>query len=174
MTESRLDRSGDLSVTARVSVEGVDQQVLAGVSDGNLVELQRATGVRVALRGDHLLVTGEADAVPKAEGVARALVTMVREGHAVTADDVLRLALSERPADLPGAAAGSLVLPGARRSVQAKTPGQAEYLRKIADHDIVIGIGPAGTGKTYLAVAAAVDALMRKRVRRIVLARPAV
>jgi phosphate starvation-inducible PhoH-like protein len=67
-----------------------------------------------------------------------------------------------------------IALPGVRKIIQPKTPGQAEYLQKIADHDIVIGIGPAGTGKTYLAVAAAVDALMRKRVRRIVLARPAV
>lgn len=99
---------------------------------------------------------------------------MVREGKSVGADDVLRLSLIERPADAPGATNGSLVLPGARRGVQPKTPGQAEYLAKIAEHDIVIGIGPAGTGKTYLAVAAAVDALMRKRVRRIVLARPAV
>jgi phosphate starvation-inducible PhoH-like protein len=174
MTEARQERGGDASATARVSVEGVDQQVLAGVSDSNLVELQRATGVRVSLRGDHLLLAGEPEAIVRAEVVARALVAMVREGHAVSADDVLRLALSERPADLPGVTAGSLVLPGARRSVQPKTPGQAEYLRKIGDHDIVIGIGPAGTGKTYLAVAAAVDALMRKRVRRIVLARPAV
>ena len=67
-----------------------------------------------------------------------------------------------------------MVLPGARRVVKAKTPGQAEYMKHILEHDIVVGIGPAGTGKTYLAVAAAVDALMRKRVRRIVLARPAV
>ena len=58
--------------------------------------------------------------------------------------------------------------------IQAKTPGQAEYMAKIAEHDVVVGIGPAGTGKTYLAVAMAVDALVRKRVRRIVLARPAV
>src|SRR5437016_10248163 len=63
---------------------------------------------------------------------------------------------------------------GLRRVIQAKTPGQREYLQAIAQHDIVVGIGPAGTGKTYLAVAAAVDALSRKRVRRIVLARPAV
>jgi phosphate starvation-inducible PhoH-like protein len=61
-----------------------------------------------------------------------------------------------------------------RRLIQAKTSGQAEYLQKIAENDIVVGIGPAGTGKTYLAVAAAVDALTRKRVRKIVLARPAV
>jgi phosphate starvation-inducible PhoH-like protein len=65
-------------------------------------------------------------------------------------------------------------LPGVRKVIQPKTPGQAEYLVQIAENDIVVGIGPAGTGKTYLAVAAAVDALMRKRVRRIVLARPAV
>jgi len=57
---------------------------------------------------------------------------------------------------------------------EPKTPGQAAYLGLISDNDIVVGIGPAGTGKTYLAVAAAVDALSRKRVRRIVLARPAV
>jgi len=67
-----------------------------------------------------------------------------------------------------------IILPGLRRVIQPKTTGQREYLRSIADHDIVIGIGPAGTGKTYLAVAAAVDALARKRVRRIILARPAV
>src|SRR2546425_2735002 len=67
-----------------------------------------------------------------------------------------------------------IILPGLRRVIQAKTAGQREYLQAIAQHDIVIGIGPAGTGKTYLAVAMAVDALARKRVRRIVLARPAV
>jgi phosphate starvation-inducible PhoH-like protein len=164
---------GDV-VTARISVEGADLQMLAGVNDGNLVELGRATGARVALRGDHLSLSGDTDAVARAEAVAAALVAHVREGRTVTADDVLRLALTERPTDAPGATSGALVLPGARRGVQAKTPGQAEYLRKIAEHDIVVGIGPAGTGKTYLAVAAAVDALMRKRVRRIVLARPAV
>lgn len=167
-------RGGEVPVVAKVSVEGADLQMVAGVNDGNLVEIGRSTGARVALRGDHLLLSGDADNVARAEAVAGALVAMVRDGKTVTADDVLRLALSERPADAPGATNGALVLPGARRGVQPKTPGQAEYLRKIAEHDIVIGIGPAGTGKTYLAVAAAVDALMRKRVRRIVLARPAV
>src|SRR5690606_20535745 len=64
--------------------------------------------------------------------------------------------------------------PGMRRAIQPKTPGQREYLSLIQENDIVVGIGPAGTGKTYLAVAKAVEALARKRVRRIVLARPAV
>lgn len=176
MTEPRGDRngSGDGSVTSRISVEGADQQILAGVGDGNLVELGRVTGVRVSLRGDHLALTGETDSVAKAEGVALAMVAMVRDGKVINADDVLRLSLAEQPLDTPSASNGSLVLLGARRGVQPKTPGQAAYLSKIAEHDIVVGIGPAGTGKTYLAVAAAVDALMRKRVRRIVLARPAV
>jgi phosphate starvation-inducible PhoH-like protein len=161
-------------VTARVSVEGAELLQLAGVNDANLIELAKATGARVALRGDSLTLSGDADAVARAEGVAVAMVALAREGRTLSADDVLRLTLTERPVDAPGATAGTLVVPGARRTVQAKTPGQAEYLRQIAEHDIVVGIGPAGTGKTYLAVAAAVDALMRKRVRRIVLARPAV
>ncbi len=172
MSDPRSDR-GDVTM-ARVSVEGADLQMLAGVNDGNLKELERVTGARVALRGDHLSLTGDADAVTRAEAVAAALVALVRDGNSVSADDVLRLTLTERPADTPGATSSTLALPGARRGVQAKTPGQAAYLKKIAEHDIVVGIGPAGTGKTYLAVAAAVDALMRKRVRRIVLARPAV
>lgn len=161
--------------TARVSVEGADLLLLAGVNDANLAELARATGARVALRGDALMITGEPDVVTRAEQIATAMVHMAREGRSILADDVLRLSLSDRPADAPGATNGNtLVLPGARRAVQPKTPGQAEYLKQIAEHDIVVGIGPAGTGKTYLAVAAAVDALMRKRVRRIILARPAV
>lgn len=166
--------TGLAPVTTRVSVEGADLLSLAGVNDGNLVELAKATGTRVSLRGDALAITGDADAVARAESIAAAMVALARDGRAVTADDVLRLSLTERPVDAPGATSGTLVVPGARRGVQAKTPGQAEYLKKIGEHDIVVGIGPAGTGKTYLAVAAAVDALMRKRVRRIVLARPAV
>src|SRR5207302_6484870 len=90
--------------------------------------------------------------------------------------DVDRIVSQESPGPPGHTAAGEyrIILPGLRRVIQAKTPGQREYLQAIAQHDIVVGIGPAGTGKTYLAVAAAVDALSRKRVRRIVLARPAV
>ncbi len=163
-----------IATTVRVPIEGVDQLLLAGVNDANLVELARITGTRVALRGEALTLTGESDQAMRGEAIALGMVATVREGHPLTPDDVLRLSLEQRPDDLAARAAGALVLPGARRVVKAKTPGQAEYLQQILEHDIVVGIGPAGTGKTYLAVAAAVDALMRKRVRRIVLARPAV
>ena len=94
----------------------------------------------------------------------------------LTADDVLRMSI-EGPREGNGNGVDSetrIVLPGIRKIIQAKTAGQAEYMKLMAENDIVVGIGPAGTGKTYLAVAAAVDALARKRVRRIVLARPAV
>ena len=128
-------------VTTRVSVEGADMQMLAGVNDSNLVELGRATGTRVALRGDSLTITGDADNVARAEAIAAAMVTLVREGKTLGADDVLRLSLTERPADAPAATNGALVLPGARRAVQPKTPGQAEYLKQIAAHDIVVGVG---------------------------------
>src|SRR6185437_2412889 len=95
----------------------------------------------------------------------------------LTPDDVMRMSLEiAANGNGPAVATGEprIVLAGVRRIIQPKTPGQGEYLRRIAENDIVIGIGPAGTGKTYLAVAMAVDALARKRVRRIVLARPAV
>lgn len=163
-----------VATTVRVPIEGVDQLLLAGVNDANLVELARITGTRVALRGEALTLTGDSDQAMRGEAIALGMVASIREGHPLTPDDVLRLSLEQRPDDMAARAAGALVLPGARRVVKAKTPGQAEYLQQILEHDIVVGIGPAGTGKTYLAVAAAVDALMRKRVRRIVLARPAV
>ncbi|MCU0616803.1 MAG: PhoH family protein [Gemmatimonadaceae bacterium] len=160
--------------TVRVPTEGVDLLLLAGINDANLIELARITGTRVALRGEGLTVTGPADQAMRAEAIALGMVGTIRDGQTLTPDDVLRLSLDQRPDDMAARAAGALVLPGARRTVKPKTPGQGEYLQKILEHDIVVGIGPAGTGKTYLAVAAAVDALMRKRVRRIVLARPAV
>jgi phosphate starvation-inducible protein PhoH and related proteins len=152
---------------------------LAGVNDANLLELSRLFGVKVSLRGDALVITGAGDFVQRAVGVARRMVELARQRDELTPDDVLRLGDDQErePADGEGGGPGGstrIALPGTRKVIQAKTAGQAEYLQKIADNDIVVGIGPAGTGKTYLAVAAAVDALTKKRVRRIVLARPAV
>ena len=112
------DRTSD-SVTARVSVEGADMQMLAGVGDSNLVELGRATGTRVALRGDSLTVTGDTDNVVRATAIATAMVALVREGKTLAADDVLRLSLTDRPADAPAATNGALVLPGAAQNAGA-------------------------------------------------------
>ena len=181
----------DTSVTQRLNTEGADLLTLAGVNDGNLVELSRIGGVKVALRGDTLSITGPAEFVERAVNIARRMIESARQQVELSADDVLRMSdevdrrqngsdSSDNGDDgdngngSVGGDSPRIALPGIRRVIQAKTPGQAEYLRKMQENDIVVGIGPAGTGKTYLAVAAAVDALTRKRVRRIVLARPAV
>ncbi|HYT03675.1 MAG TPA: PhoH family protein [Gemmatimonadales bacterium] len=173
-------------ITHRLSTEGIDPLALAGVNDGNLIELAKRLGVRVSLRGDTLMLQGSLSAVERATQVAQALVDLARMGETLEVADVERIASEEPGATGAAAPAEALprgkgaegeykiILPGLRRVIQAKTAGQRDYLEAIAQHDIVIGIGPAGTGKTYLAVAAAVDALARRRVRRIVLARPAV
>jgi phosphate starvation-inducible PhoH-like protein len=163
------------NVTHRISAEGADPLALAGVNDGNLVELEKATGARVSLRGEQVTVVGELAAVERATQVATAMIDLARMGETLSRDDVNRLAAngSEAGAEL---ANGDyrIVLPGTRRAVQPKSPGQRDYLAAMRNHEIVVGIGPAGTGKTYLAVAMGVEALTRKRVRRLVLARPAV
>ena len=168
--------SRDGNVTRRLSTEGVDPLTLAGVNDENLVELARQVGVRVSLRGDDLALTGAEERVAGATAVAQAMIDRARMGQPLDLHDVERLARQAMNGELEGESATALriVLPGMRRIIQPKTPGQQAYLSAIVEHDIVVGIGPAGTGKTYLAVAAAVDALARKRVRRIILARPAV
>ena len=163
----------DEQTTHRLNTEGVDLLTLAGVNDANLVELQKQTGTRVTLRGDTLTLVGSADAVERASSVAQRMIDAAKQGNVLDADDVLRMS-ADGARDPASGGDNRIVLPGVRRVIQPKTPGQAEYLGQIADNDIVVGIGPAGTGKTYLAVAMAVDALSRKRVRRIVLARPAV
>ncbi len=165
-------------VIQRLSAEGVDPLALAGVNDGNLVELSKRLGVRVSLRGDSLSLAGAPEAVERALPVVQALVDLARMGGGETLDvhDIERVMADEAHGALGHPTNGEvkIILPGLRRVIQPKTAGQRTYLQAIAQHDIVIGIGPAGTGKTYLAVAAAVDALSRKRVRRIILARPAV
>jgi phosphate starvation-inducible PhoH-like protein len=162
----------DDTTTQRLNAEGADLLVLAGVNDANLVELSRQTGARVALRGDMLSIAGSPDAVERATAIAQRMIDAARQRLTLDADDVLRMSLDPIRDSSDGSE--RIVLPGVRKIIQPRSAGQTEYLRLIGDHDIVVGIGPAGTGKTYLAVAAAVDALMRKRVRRIILARPAV
>ncbi|HTO73611.1 MAG TPA: PhoH family protein, partial [Gemmatimonadales bacterium] len=161
-------------ITSRVSTEGADPLLLAGINDANMVELERICGVRASLRGDTLSLSGPSDRVERAIGVVQSLVELARMGESVDPADVSRLANEGPPAESQAEQAQKIVLPGLRRVINARTPGQGAYLQTIATNDIVVGIGPAGTGKTYLAVAKAVEALARKRVRRIILARPAV
>jgi phosphate starvation-inducible protein PhoH and related proteins len=168
----------DESITQRLSTEGADLLTLAGVNDGNLIELSRLAGVKVVLRGETLSISGPLEMVERAVPIAQRMIDAARQRRELSPDDVLRMNddVERGGGDSSDGAYDSqrIALPGMRKLIQPKTPGQGEYLQKMQENDIVVGIGPAGTGKTYLAVAAAVDALTRKRVRRIVLARPAV
>ena len=159
----------------RFGIEGADPLLLAGVNDANLVELGRALGVRATLRGDTLAISGPGEQVDRGGVVVQALIDLARIGEAVTPDMIGRMIHDgAMPLELATPGEGRILLPGLRRAILPKTQGQKDYLAAIAENDIVIGIGPAGTGKTYLAVAKAIEALARKRVRRIILARPAV
>jgi phosphate starvation-inducible PhoH-like protein len=161
-------------VTHRISTEGADPLSLSGVNDSNLLELEQAMGVRVTMRGEQFSVAGELEAVEQATRVANAMVDLARMGEVVSTEDVRRLvADGGRDAQMANGDY-KILLPGARRVVQPKSQGQREYVAAMRENEIVVSIGPAGTGKTYLAVAMGVEALTRKRVRRLVLARPAV
>lgn len=176
----------------RLPVEGADYQLLTGVNDANLQELARLSGCRVILRGENLVLSGEAEAVERAVPVAQRIVDLARLGTPFGTDEVRRIfagiGSNGRPAAVDsatgaeeGGAPGSgrapdnrIFLPGSKKVIAPASAGQAAYLSAIRDNDIVIAIGPAGTGKTYLAVATAVDALRKSQVKRIILARPAV
>jgi phosphate starvation-inducible protein PhoH and related proteins len=160
----------------RLSAEGADPLLLAGVNDSHLMELARVCGCRVVLRGEHLLLSGSLEEIERVVPVAQHMIDLARAGTPFGVDDIPRFAETAQDDGALGrlAQGGRIVVPGAKKAITPKTEGQREYLEAIERNDIVVGVGPAGTGKTYLAVAMAVDALFKKRVKRIVLARPAV
>lgn len=171
------------TIEHRVDAEGADYLTLAGVNDAHLQELSRLSHCRVILRGDHLILSGELADVERAVPVAERLVNLARTGQGFDIEDIHRAFRTRSSSNGQGrseAAApgsqdeGQVLLAGLRKLITSKSEGQRRYLEEIAKNDIVISIGPAGTGKTYLAVAAAVDALRKNRVKRIILARPAV
>jgi phosphate starvation-inducible PhoH-like protein len=165
------------TVQHRISAEGADPLLLAGVNDAHLLELARVSNCRVVLRDDHLLLSGALEDVERIAAVAQHMVELARTGEAYAVDDIARFADSARAPEgglARLAEGGRIVVPGAKKVIAPKSEGQRQYLDAIEQHDVVVGVGPAGTGKTYLAVAMAVDALLKKRVKRIILARPAV
>jgi phosphate starvation-inducible PhoH-like protein len=169
------------TIEHRINAEGADYLLLAGVNDINIHELARLANCRVVLRGDHLILSGDIADVERAVPVAERMVQNARMAQPFDTEEIRRtfegVALSTGRANGVTASAPreeSVLLAGLKKLITAKSAGQGVYLEAIARNDIVVAIGPAGTGKTYLAVAAAVDALRKNRVKRIILARPAV
>ncbi|MBF6596296.1 MAG: PhoH family protein [Thermaceae bacterium] len=154
------------------------QEALAvlGHGDKHLKNLRKLLPAQLLVRGQEIQISGTPEEVRLAERVMRDLVTLVRQGAEIdggTLEQVILVAENGQslPIETDSPALGEVSLPG---RLKPKTPGQKQYVEAIAAHDITFGIGPAGTGKTYLAVAMAVAFLKAKKVKRIVLTRPAV
>jgi phosphate starvation-inducible PhoH-like protein len=144
---------------------------LCGALDEHLRRVEAALGVRIGRRGEQFRIEGEAAAAQ----AALALLQRLYEGAGRPIEaEALQHALREPAAAAEADAASPVVLHTRRADLAARSPNQLRYLRGILTHDLSFGIGPAGTGKTFLAVACAVDALERSAVQRIVLTRPAV
>ena len=145
---------------------------LFGVHHSHLARIEQALDVAIHTRGNELTVTGDADAVARAGIVLDGLSLRLEQGNPVAAHDVDALLRAAAAGTGIGHALQTVNL--RQRTVATRTPTQTEYVRAIDNHDLVFGLGPAGTGKTYLAVAKAVERLVNGEVDRIILSRPAV
>ena len=165
-----------MAKTLEVFFEPVDNPRLArlcGVLDENLRQIENAFDITVSRRGEHFTLTGHPTQVLRGEMALKHFYA--RSDKDLSLDDV-QLGLIEIGSRGNNAdpAQPAPVLMTRRSELHGRTPRQVEYLRNIQEFDITFGIGPAGTGKTYLAVASAVDAFERDLVERIILTRPAV
>ncbi|HEY6183737.1 MAG TPA: PhoH family protein [Terriglobales bacterium] len=152
-------------------------ETLFGTRDENLHVLEDGLNISIDLRSNSIDLEGEAKDVARAEQVFADYQQLQRSGFTFNNGDLnsmLRVLVEDPKATLKGLAETGRQRAQGRRVVQPKTANQRRYLDAIENHDMVFGIGPAGTGKTYLAVAMAISALVSKRVNRIILARPAV
>jgi phosphate starvation-inducible PhoH-like protein len=159
----------------QIPEEGAES--LFGTYDENLKQLETQFGVRIRTAGKELIVEGEPADVARAEKVLDQLAGLMRGGYRLAKGDVktaAQLMTQDESVELSDYFLRSASKSAGKRQVVPKSITQKRYLDAIEQHDIVFGIGPAGTGKTYLAMAQAVSFLLAKRVSRIILARPAV
>ena len=162
----------------KVTVPEAGVTTLFGAYDDNLRQLESLLNVRIRTQGHELMVEGDAANTAKVARLVDQLGVLIADGHSISDKDVktaAQLIAEDATVDLRDyfLKDGQLRTAGKRR-IAAKSANQRRYLEAIDQHDIVFGIGPAGTGKTYLAMAQAVSYLLAKKVSRIVLARPAV
>tara|TARA_R110000868_G_scaffold11751_17_gene57409 strand:+ start:36739 stop:37707 length:969 start_codon:yes stop_codon:yes gene_type:complete len=166
-----------------MSMEFEDNQLLPalyGHFNRNLARIEQALGVTIASRGNTVTITGDPASMDIAHTALESLYRRLAEGLDVAlaeVDAAIRLARGAAESGNAGVAElspGKLVIRTPKRHITARSPGQLRYIRALMDNELAFGLGPAGTGKTYLAVAMAVSMLTSGRVDRIVLSRPAV
>ncbi|EAW5829636.1 PhoH family protein [Salmonella enterica] len=171
--------------TREITLEPADNArllSLCGPFDDNIKQLERRLGIEINRRDNHFKLTGRPICVTAATDILRSLYVDTAPMRGQTQDiepEQIHLAIKEarvleQSAESVPDYGKDINIKTKRGVIKPRTPNQAQYIANILDHDITFGVGPAGTGKTYLAVAAAVDALERQEIRRILLTRPAV
>ncbi|MBX6355908.1 MAG: PhoH family protein [Micromonosporaceae bacterium] len=176
MTDSPAD-SGQTRVQTKITVVNPQIMVsLLGAGDELLKLIERSVTSDILVRGNEITITGAPADNALAERVFTELIELIEKGETLTTDAVRRTVgmLSEGTSERPAEVLTLNILSRRGRTIRPKTLGQKRYVDAIDNHTIVFGIGPAGTGKTYLAMAKAVQALQAKQVSRIILTRPAV
>ncbi|MFC1666241.1 PhoH family protein [Candidatus Omnitrophota bacterium] len=150
---------------------------LFGKCDENLRLVESSFGVKIASRGEKLTITGSKDTVEKSAELLKELLSMLRHGGTIKRDEIAYSIMSFKKDphfNLQDTYLDKIEVSSKRQFVTPKTEGQKRYVDAIRQYDIVFGVGPAGTGKTYLAMAMAVNALKKQEVNRIILTRPAI
>jgi len=150
------------------------QVELFGPADRNLRILRKAIGVGITARHDKLIITGNEKNVHRASKIIEKMQKRLTKRGSLTAEDVTNLITQDDTSTVPAAGEQAIDVYAHKRVVEPRTKGQVLYIETMLANDLTFCIGPAGTGKTYLAVAIAVSMLKKKQIRRIVLARPAV
>jgi phosphate starvation-inducible PhoH-like protein len=166
-----------------MKIEGVDTFSLLGINDRHLQLIEDRFDADIIVRGENVTLRGEPSEVQQIERIFKELTFLLSKNGALTPNDVDTvldlvavdsLSHSQLRAQVPKDEMDAIILFTKNAIIKAKTPGQKEYIRRLQTNDVLFAIGPAGTGKTYLAVAMAVASLKNREVNRIVLARPAV
>lgn len=161
----------------KISIRGVNQLNLFGLNDNNLKEIERHFNIKIAARGSELTLIGDDAEVKRVEKVFAELITILERNEKLTENDiitVIEVLKSGRTKDNKNTDLNSVIVYTKEGHIKPKTAGQKKYYKSTRENDIVFVIGPAGTGKTYLAVAVALSQLRDKKIDKLVLARPAV
>ncbi len=164
-------------VEKRIKMTGVDALSLLGLNDSNLQIISDRFDANIVVRGDSIFIKGEESETDRVEKVFKELIYVLDRTGVLKTDDVVTVVelISGENAKPESGDSGDVVVLSSRNDlIKPKTPGQRQLVRAVGKNDVVFAVGPAGTGKTYLAVAMAVAALKNREVQKIVLTRPAV
>ncbi len=170
-------RSDSISEGKIVFPDNNTLRTLLGEHDRHIKLLEKLRAVRVGVRGNVLSISGDADDVELAENLLNQLYCLIEKGYPLYSSDIdyaHRILSEDSRTNLERIFLDTVFIPSKKRPITPKSIAQKGYIDAIRKHDMVFGIGPAGTGKTYLAMAMAVSCLLEKKVHRIILARPAV